>query len=82
MPSLLSMAEHISLWNDLCRQHAFSISVTVVEGGASRYESVKNALSAIESSDGIVAVHDGARPLVTERITSIASSIIAGVKRR
>ena len=60
--------EHISLWNDLCRQHDFSTAVTIVEGGASRYESVKNALSAIESSDGIVAVHDGARPLVTERI--------------
>ena len=59
---------HISLWNDLCRQHDFSIGVTIVEGRASRYESVKNALSAIESSDGIVAVHDGARPLVTERI--------------
>lgn len=60
-------AEHISLWNDLCRQHSFRIGVTVVEGGASRYESVKNALSAIDSADGIVAVHDGARPLVTER---------------
>ncbi|MDY4942701.1 MAG: 2-C-methyl-D-erythritol 4-phosphate cytidylyltransferase [Candidatus Limisoma sp.] len=60
--------EHISLWNDLCRQHDFRIGVTIVEGGASRYESVKNALSAIESNDGIVAVHDGARPLVTERI--------------
>ena len=38
----------------------------VVVGGSTRTESVKNALSVID--DGIVLIHDGARPFVTERI--------------
>lgn len=38
----------------------------VVTGGATRAESVRNGLDALEAADGaIVAVHDGARPLVT-----------------
>lgn len=38
----------------------------IVTGGASRAESVYNGLSSLDASDGdVVAVHDGARPLVT-----------------
>lgn len=37
----------------------------VVIGGASRTESVRNGLAAVDLSTEIVAVHDGARPLVT-----------------
>ncbi len=37
----------------------------VVTGGATRAESVRNGLSAVDPSTGIVAVHDGARPLVS-----------------
>lgn len=33
-----------------------------VRGGASRFESVANALAGLQSDAGIVAVHDGARP--------------------
>lgn len=39
--------------------------VTLVSGGATRTESVKNALSA--TTGEIVLIHDGARPFVTER---------------
>lgn len=39
--------------------------VRLVEGGASRQESVKNALLATDPGLHWVAVHDGARPLVT-----------------
>jgi 2-C-methyl-D-erythritol 4-phosphate cytidylyltransferase len=38
---------------------------SVVAGGATRAESVRNGLDAIDESTRIVAVHDGARPLVT-----------------
>lgn len=61
-------AEHITLWTDLCSQYDFTIDVKVVEGGASRFESVKNALFSITEADGLVAVHDGARPLVSQRV--------------
>ncbi|MBE5750035.1 MAG: 2-C-methyl-D-erythritol 2,4-cyclodiphosphate synthase [Clostridiales bacterium] len=39
---------------------------TVVLGGATRTESIKNALR--ETEDGIVLIHDGARPFVDKRI--------------
>lgn len=39
---------------------------TVIIGGKTRSESVKNALSILE--DGIVLIHDGARPFVSENI--------------
>lgn len=36
--------------------------VRAVRGGASRFESVANALARLQSDAGVVAVHDGARP--------------------
>lgn len=41
---------------------------TIVEGGATRQESVYNGLRQMDSSEGIVLVHDAVRPLVEERI--------------
>ena len=46
---------------------------TVVAGGASRAASVLNGLAAIEDGIEIVAVHDGARPLVS--VNEIDSTI-------
>lgn len=37
----------------------------VVEGGASRAESVRNGVAAVSAGAEFVAIHDGARPLVT-----------------
>lgn len=37
----------------------------VVEGGASRAESVRNGVAAVSAGVEFVAIHDGARPLVT-----------------
>ncbi len=39
----------------------------VVAGGETRRESVYNGLNAIPSSTDLVAIHDGARPLITVR---------------
>ena len=38
---------------------------TIVAGGSSRAESVRNGLDAVSADTEIVAVHDGARPLVS-----------------
>lgn len=38
---------------------------SIVIGGATRAESVRNGLGAVSSDCDIIAVHDGARPLVT-----------------
>ncbi|MGL5616152.1 MAG: 2-C-methyl-D-erythritol 4-phosphate cytidylyltransferase [Sarcina sp.] len=47
----------------------FDIKVSkIVEGGKERQDSVYNALKIIENNCKIVLIHDGARPLVTEKI--------------
>ena len=43
-----------------------------VKGGQDRHESVKNGLLAISKQSALVAIHDGARPLVTPEIISAA----------
>ena len=47
---------------------------TVVAGGATRQQSVRNALSAVSEGCDIVLVHDAARPLVRE---SVINGVIA-----
>jgi 2-C-methyl-D-erythritol 4-phosphate cytidylyltransferase len=54
-------------WKSLCKQYHFSIEHFIVDGGDSRYQSVKNGLSAIPS-DGIVGIHDGVRPFVSSQV--------------
>jgi 2-C-methyl-D-erythritol 4-phosphate cytidylyltransferase len=44
-------------------EHGLGGGVRVVDGGATRAESVANALAAVET--GLVAIHDAARPLLT-----------------
>lgn len=63
-------SEFMSLWGDLCASHKFDIKHKVVEGGANRFESVRNALFSITETDCLVAVHDGARPLVSDEVIS------------
>ena len=53
-------------WQQLCRDYHFDISHTVVNGGATRFESSQNGLSAIpEDVQGLVGIHDGVRPFVS-----------------
>ncbi|MBL4652173.1 MAG: 2-C-methyl-D-erythritol 4-phosphate cytidylyltransferase [Flavobacteriales bacterium] len=60
------LPEHqISVWKQLCEQHNFQIEHEVIKGGEERFHSVKNGLNVI-SEKGIVAIHDGVRPLVSK----------------
>lgn len=62
--------DFISLWNDFFNTlppvEKFEHKITA--GGNSRSESVKNGLLLIDDLDSLVAVHDGARPLVKTEI--------------
>jgi len=49
------------------RSYIGKIKVTTVAGGDTRYQSVCNGLRHV-TEDGIVFVHDGARPLITEEL--------------
>ncbi|MCK5101646.1 MAG: 2-C-methyl-D-erythritol 4-phosphate cytidylyltransferase [Cyclobacteriaceae bacterium] len=60
----------IKKWEELCIEYNFDHSITIVEGGISRFQSVKNGLDAIKTNDSLVAIHDGVRPLIKPEIIS------------
>lgn len=63
--------EYITLWKKLCKKYKIKIKHTVVNGGNTRFNSVKNALNTIKNA-GIIAVHDGVRPFVSEKLIKSA----------
>jgi 2-C-methyl-D-erythritol 4-phosphate cytidylyltransferase len=72
-----------NFWAELCSQHNFQ-SPQVIDGGATRWHSVKNAIEAIKSADSdIIMVHDGARPIVdtetVQRLIAAADSTGAAI---
>ena len=56
-----------SYWKHLCAEQAFTISHRIANGGETRFHSVKNGLAFV-GDDGIVGVHDGVRPLVSQEV--------------
>ena len=69
----------IEYWNLLCATHNFTILHTIVEGGITRFHSVKNGLEKVDNNS-IVAIHDGVRPLVSKNlINNLISEVKEGV---
>jgi 2-C-methyl-D-erythritol 4-phosphate cytidylyltransferase len=57
--------DQFDIWHQLCARHNVAIPHTVVAGGHSRWASVRNGLAHLHTKgEGVVAVHDGVRPLV------------------
>ncbi|NNF01456.1 MAG: 2-C-methyl-D-erythritol 4-phosphate cytidylyltransferase [Bacteroidia bacterium] len=54
-------------WKEICKKHNIDIPHRLAKGGDSRSESVINGLE-LFSEDGIVAVHDAARPLISDEL--------------
>ena len=54
-------------WKELCLKQHFYSPQTLVAGGLTRFHSIRNALAVIPD-DALVAVHDGARPLVSREL--------------
>lgn len=63
---LVIPADQENYWKALCSIHSFKIRHKIVHGGSNRFESVKNGL-AITGKEGLVAIHDGVRPLVSSQ---------------
>lgn len=59
--------EQIDIWGTLCTGHQLAIEHAVMAGGAERFHSVREGLKAV-MHDGLVAVHDGVRPLVSTEL--------------
>lgn len=79
--------DDIPTWETLVHKYQFAIQVSVVAGGASRFQSVKNGLTHIGEEQGLVAIHDGVRPLVSKdiigasfRLAAVHQSAIASVR--
>ena len=58
-------ATQIDVWNELLMHHQSSIPHVVAEGGATRFESVKNGINALPEDVELIGVHDGVRPFVS-----------------
>jgi 2-C-methyl-D-erythritol 4-phosphate cytidylyltransferase len=74
------------LWNQLVEKHHFKKAVLLQHGGDTRFQSVKKGLEKIQG-DGLVAIHDGVRPLVSEdiigasfRLAAVHKSAVAAVR--
>ena len=59
--------QFINYWEGLCAEYDFNVSCELVEGGDTRFASVKNGLALVQNHK-IVAIHDAARPLVTKEL--------------
>ena len=54
-------------WKQLCEEYQFNLAHEIADGGETRYHSVKNGLALIKE-DGLVGVHDGVRPFVSQEV--------------
>lgn len=57
----------IEYWKNLCKEYRFSIPHTTIEGGETRFHSVKNGLDKLDNNS-LVAIHDGVRPLISTKL--------------
>lgn len=78
--------DDFSTWERLCNQYNFHKPLILQRGGDSRFQSVKYGLDKIEG-DGLVAIHDGVRPMVNEdiigasfRLAAVHQSAVAAVR--
>lgn len=62
-------ADQQELWQRLCRDNGFGADCMLATGGATRFHSVAAGLAALPAdTKGVVAVHDGVRPLVAPEV--------------
>lgn len=53
-------------WQQVCREKSFDLKHKIVEGGATRFLSVRNAIESLAvDPDALIGVHDAVRPLVS-----------------
>lgn len=56
--------DHFQTWNTIQLNYLPNTQITVVEGGQTRFHSVKRGLNQINDTSSLVAVHDAVRPLI------------------
>ena len=78
--------EDFKIWEAICKKFFFNKSIILQKGGETRFQSVKNGLDKIQG-EGLVAIHDGVRPLVSAdligasfRLAAVHGSAVAAVR--
>lgn len=66
----------VDYWMDLCATNSFK-SPEIIIGGATRHDSVKNAIDSLTgyADDTVVMIHDGARPFPSTRLLQSMSTL-------
>ena len=66
-------------WRQLCEEYQFELVHEIANGGETRFHSVKNGLALVEE-DGLVGVHDGVRPFVSQEVITRCYEEAASLK--
>lgn len=70
-------SRHFRTWKDICLEDSFDSPQQLVEGGITRFQSVRNALSKIPDG-AVVMIHDGVRPFVSGELIRRMLSMMEG----
>jgi len=68
--------DDFGLWEKICKKFNFNKSLLLQKGGETRFQSVRNGLDQM-TGEGLVAIHDGVRPLVSEDIIGASFRLAA-----
>lgn len=78
--------DDLETWIAISKKHHFTTPVILQSGGDTRFQSVKRGLEKIDGT-GLVAIHDGVRPLINEdiigasfRLASVHKTAVAAVR--
>jgi|SRR5690606_34963436 len=74
---LVLHAHMFSFWDELCEKYDFKIQHTVIKGGETRFQSVRNGINHIAEQqqqfldNTLIAIHDAARPIITSEMIDL-----------
>lgn len=68
--------DNFEQWHRIVARHHFTKPIILQKGGETRFQSVRNGLEKI-NGEGLVAIHDGVRPLVSEAIIGASFRLAA-----
>ncbi len=63
-------------WKRLCGEYRFDIPHSITDGGETRFHSVRNGLALVDEP-GLVGVHDGVRPFVSQEVIARCYALAA-----
>ena len=75
---VVTSAEKLMEVTELCREYGIGKVTKVVTGGKTRAESALTGVSEVSPKSELIAIHDGARPLVTQELIARTVQAAAG----